>query len=113
MTWNMSPKAAEKFHRSEITAENGVKTVKWVDFSLPFEAVSDAAETKTCVRYADVLTLDQQMAVPYYRVGTIFLAIMAFAKKHNLELVGSETSALAFLMNNCGLGNIWFKGCID
>lgn len=78
-----------------------------------FRAVSDYKAIQTCISRVQHFTLQEQQAVPYSAVADTFLAITEFARENNLELIGSETRALAFLMNTASVGNLWFRGCID
>jgi hypothetical protein len=65
---------------------------------------------KVSVSLVQEFTLSDMKAVTYNQIGDIYLAMMQFAKQHNLTLIDSETKALAFLMNTHGVGSLWFDG---
>lgn len=90
-----------------------MKVIEFESFAKQLRAVSDPERGKTSIGRIQAFTLEEQKAVPYNQVADTFLAIMEFAKEHNLQLINSEAHALAFLLNTCSVGNLWFNGCLD
>ena len=78
-----------------------MNVIEFESFGKQLRAVSDEEQGKTAISRLQAFTLEEQKAVTYNQVADTYLAIMEFAKEHNLELIGSETAALAFLMNTC------------
>jgi hypothetical protein len=85
------------------------RALKFTSFGKNLRAV-EVPGGKVSVSLVQEFTTSDMKAVTYSEIGDIYLAMMRFAKQHNLTLIDSETKALAFLMNTHGVGSLWFDG---